>query len=120
MKGISPLIAAVLLIAFTVAVAGIVSVFFSNLTTTTTSAVNASTQVQVKCAGSSLKISNTSSAVFQVSYDIGTETLSNVNVTFVDQNGTSSTNACSPSTLSAGNICTANTNSAAIFNPKNA
>lgn len=51
MKGISPLIAAVLLIAFTVAVGGIVSVFFTSFTKQTTGSVSSQGGQLVSCAG---------------------------------------------------------------------
>ncbi len=50
MKGISPLIATVLLIAFTVAVAGLVSLWVSNFTKQTTNIVTNQTQQNLNCA----------------------------------------------------------------------
>ena len=105
MKGISPLIASVLLIAFTVAVAGVISVFFTNLTTSSTASVNASTQVQIRCSGSVLSISNSSSTTWQVNYNAGIETLSSVSLTLIDGNGTATTLNCNPTTLTAGSVC---------------
>ena len=52
MKGISPLIAAVLLIAFTVAVGGIVSLFFTSFTKQTTSGVSSQGQALIACGTS--------------------------------------------------------------------
>jgi len=52
MKGISPLIAAVLLIAFTVAVGGIVSIFFTGFTKQTTGGVSSQGQNLVTCSAS--------------------------------------------------------------------
>lgn len=74
MKGISPLIAAVLLIAFTVAVGGIVSVFFTGFTKQTTSGVSSQGQNLVTCAGSN-------PAVDKVYYPI-TSSYSNITVTY--------------------------------------
>jgi flagellin-like protein len=51
MKGISPLIAAVLLIAFTVAIGGIVSVFFTSFTKQTTGSVGSQGQQLITCSG---------------------------------------------------------------------
>jgi flagellin-like protein len=50
-KGISPLIAVVLLIAFTVAVAGVISLWLTGFTTTTTGSVESASTNQTKCAG---------------------------------------------------------------------
>lgn len=52
MKGISPLIATVLLIAFTVAIGGIVSIFFTSFTKQTTGGVSSQGQNLVVCANS--------------------------------------------------------------------
>jgi flagellin-like protein len=64
MKGLSPLIATVLLIAFTVGVAGILSVFFSSYTSEQTSAVDKRTSGTVECSGAFLRVErvNTSSS----------------------------------------------------------
>lgn len=51
MKAVSPLIAAVLLIAFTVAVAAIIGVFLTGLTRTTVGGVERGTAGQAECAG---------------------------------------------------------------------
>ena len=56
MKAISPMIAVVLLIAFTVAVGGILSVWLSTLSTTQTTIVSSGTEKQVRCGASSLII----------------------------------------------------------------
>jgi len=50
-KGISPLIAAVILIAMVVAVAGIVGVFFTQFARTTVSGVESGAAAQVSCSG---------------------------------------------------------------------
>ncbi len=49
MKGISPMIATVLLIAFTVAVGGIVSLFLTGLTTTQTGITEATAENKTRC-----------------------------------------------------------------------
>jgi flagellin-like protein len=50
-KAISPMIATILLIAFTVAVGGIISVWLTGYTRTTSAAVSTATEDQVKCTG---------------------------------------------------------------------
>jgi flagellin-like protein len=52
MKGISPMIAIVLLIAFTVALGGVLSVWLTGLTTTQTQQVTNQSSSQVKCSPS--------------------------------------------------------------------
>ena len=56
MKGISPLIAAVLLIAFTVAIATLIMGWFSTLTRTTTATVTNSTTQAVNCADARVSV----------------------------------------------------------------
>jgi len=51
MKGISPMIATVLLVAFTVAVGGILMLWFTSVTRTTTSAASTQIEANTKCAG---------------------------------------------------------------------
>ena len=55
-KGISPLIAAVLLIAFTVAIATLIMGWFSTFTRTTTSSVTNATSLAVSCANARVTI----------------------------------------------------------------
>jgi flagellin-like protein len=50
-KAISPMIATILLIAFTVAVGGIISVWLTGYTRTTSAAVSTATEDQIKCTG---------------------------------------------------------------------
>ncbi|MEM5829793.1 MAG: archaellin/type IV pilin N-terminal domain-containing protein [Candidatus Aenigmatarchaeota archaeon] len=50
-KAISPMIATILLIAFTVAVGGIISVWLTGYTRTTGAAVSGATEDQIKCSG---------------------------------------------------------------------
>ncbi|MEM7821409.1 MAG: archaellin/type IV pilin N-terminal domain-containing protein [Candidatus Aenigmatarchaeota archaeon] len=61
MKGISAMIAVVLLIAFTVAVGGLISVWFTTFTRTTTSGVEAATTNQTRCAGAYIKVDSVKS-----------------------------------------------------------
>ena len=72
------MIAVVLLVAFTVAVGGILSLWLTSYTTSTTGNVETATTNQTKCAGSYIDvISVTSDAVLITTR--GSETLSNVN-----------------------------------------
>lgn len=86
MKGISPLIASVILIGFTVAVAGIIGVWLTSLSKTQTSIVEDFGERQAKCAGSALLIKearyNMSSTHVNVTltYEVGTERLFNLTV----------------------------------------
>ena len=88
MKAISPMIAVVLLIGFTVAIGGILSVWLSTLTTTQTTTVSSGTEKQVRCSASALKVSEVrfptgtqrGSVNVSVVYDSGTESLSNITV----------------------------------------
>jgi flagellin-like protein len=88
MKGISPMISVVLLLAFTVAIGGIISVWMSGLATTQTTTVSSTTEKQVKCSASILKIqkvrykSSESTALMNITvvYDSGTENLYNLTI----------------------------------------
>ena len=92
MKGISPLIAIVLLIGFTVAVGGILSVWLTSLTTTTTNIVGTAGEKQIKCSGSVLDIievvsnltSSRDSINTTIRYIYGEENLYYFNLTFID------------------------------------
>ena len=64
MKGLSPLIAAVLLVAFTVAIATLLSGWFSTLTRATTDSVSNKTALTSGCSGASM-------AIDQVYADLG-------------------------------------------------
>ncbi|HLC76960.1 MAG TPA: archaellin/type IV pilin N-terminal domain-containing protein [archaeon] len=56
MKGISPLIASVLLIAFTVSIATLVSGWFSTLTRSTTTTVSNKTSESISCSNAQISI----------------------------------------------------------------
>ncbi|OYT42108.1 MAG: hypothetical protein B6U78_02065 [Candidatus Aenigmarchaeota archaeon ex4484_224] len=56
MKGISPLIAAVLLIAFTVAVGGIIATWLTSFSKTTTGAAGGQTKTLLGCSGAYIEI----------------------------------------------------------------
>jgi len=90
-KGISPMIAVVLLIAFTVAVGGILSLWLTTLTTTQTGATGTAAEKQILCARSVLEISEAKaelgaadSANITVFYKYGSENLYNFTITFID------------------------------------
>ncbi|MBI4009637.1 MAG: hypothetical protein HY361_00380 [Candidatus Aenigmarchaeota archaeon] len=86
MKAISPLIAVVLLVGFTVALGGIVITWLSTLASTQTTIVSSGTEKQVKCAASSLAVievrypSGAGNGFVNVTvrYESGTEILSNI------------------------------------------
>jgi flagellin-like protein len=58
MKGISPLIASVLLIAFTVAVAGLISSWLMSFTKTTSETVTQQSNIQLSCSYGGIGLSN--------------------------------------------------------------
>ena len=92
-KAISPMIAVVLLIAFTVAVGGIMSLWLTGYATTMTGSVETATTNQTKCAGTYIDvISVTSNAV--VITNRGSQYINNSvcywgNGTLIDYFGTS-------------------------------
>jgi len=79
------MIATVLLIAFTVVIGGIVSLWLSTLTTTTTGTVGTQTSNQTKCAGAYIKVDRVTST--KIIYSNPT-TESITAVTIVFSNGT--------------------------------
>lgn len=86
MKGISPLIAVILIVAVTVGVGGLLSVWFSSLTSTQTETVSSSTDKAAKCAASALIVEEvrykTGHNLVNVTvfYKTGTEPLRNLSV----------------------------------------
>ena len=56
MKAISPLIAVVLLIAFTIGIGGLVSIFVTGLTTTSTGITSNQSEALTRCAGAWLDV----------------------------------------------------------------
>ena len=94
-KAISPMIATVLLIAFTVAVGGILSMWLTSLASTQTETTGAAAEKQILCARSVLKIDEATflqeaagvdSANVTVVYEYGTENLYNFSISFIDSN----------------------------------
>lgn len=98
-KGISTFIAAILLIAFTVAVGGIISFWLTGYTTTSTGAVEASTSNQTKCAGVFIKIDSVTSSKIIFS-NPGNQPISSISIIAGD--GTSI--ATGLSTLNSGAV----------------
>jgi flagellin-like protein len=97
-KAISPMIATVLLIAFTVAVGGILSVWLTTLTATQTGTTGTAAEKQILCARSVLEISEVKSSLgaadsanVTVFYSYGTENLYNFSITFIDDQRVSAT-----------------------------
>jgi len=88
------MIATVLLIAFTVAVGGILSMWLSGLASTQTETTGAAANAQVLCGRTALRVKGVtysysggvSYSNVTVSYDYGTEGLYNFSITFIDTN----------------------------------
>jgi flagellin-like protein len=115
LKGISPMIAVILLIAFTVAIGGILSVWLTGLQQQQTTVTGEYAEKVAKCAGVSLNIKNitpilNNQITFQVSHESGTYELTNVQVVVVYTDGGSTTQNCNPTTLYSGSICVATIN----------
>ena len=93
-KGISPMIATVFLIAITVAVGGILSVWLTGLASTQTTTTGSEAEKQILCARSILTVSDVTSHFnttaggdsfnVTVTYSYGTEDLYYFNFTFID------------------------------------
>lgn len=106
MKGISPMIATVLLLAFTVAVGAILSVWFTSLTTTQTSNLENRTSGVIKCSGAlvidEVKVPTTTGTVLNVTYlNYGQYSVSSINIEIVNASSVTS-EAGDTSTLSPG------------------
>ena len=96
MKGISPLIASVLLIAFTVAVAGILSTWITGFTRQSTETVESESTTQLTCTYggislSGLKFNTTSNALTGQITNTGTIGLGNIKLQVVYTNKTTMT-----------------------------
>ena len=115
MKGISPLIAAVLLIAFTVAVGGIISLWLTSFSKTTTSAVQTSTEKQVKCASTVLEITSVSTSDNRIVVtNLGPQNVTLTSIVLSD--GTVSNFQISEQ-LTAGSSYSINTTNSSIISP---
>jgi len=88
MKGISPMIAVILLIAFTIGVGGLVSIFATGLTTTTTGLTSNQSEALSRCGGAWINVYSVDSD--QVFYaNPNSQTISGISITF--SNGTTFT-----------------------------
>ncbi len=76
-KGISPMIAVVLLVAFTVAVGGIISLWMTNYATETTGSVETASENQTKCAGTYIDIVSVGTDIILIS-GRGTESINSI------------------------------------------
>jgi len=92
------MIAVVLMIAFTVAVGGIILPWLMGMMTSATTATGSSAEKQTFCGNSVLNVKEVYSSFgtndtfnVTVSYDFGTQNLYNFNLTYVDNSGTSVT-----------------------------
>ena len=88
MKGISPLVATVIVLAFTIAVAGIVGTFLTSFTTTQTGSVGGTGAGLTSCANSALQIktakvycAGTKHLNVTVSYVTGKFSIANLTIT---------------------------------------
>jgi flagellin-like protein len=93
MKGISPLVATVLLIAFTVAVAGMLSTWLTGFTSSTSKQVSDSSSTTLSCSYGgislgSLKYGSSSSSLAGNIENTGTVSLGNVSIQIVYTNKT--------------------------------
>jgi flagellin-like protein len=115
MKGISPLIAAVLLIAVTVGIGLIVSMFYMSFTKQTTGSVSGSGQTLVNCGDSYPTVSMvrypaSGSGMMNVSFiNPGNDLLSNVTIYTVMSNGVTYAN-------STGSLPQLSSNATQLFN----
>ena len=88
-KGVSPLIATVLLIAFTIAVAGIISVWLTQFTTTTTTTVSNQGNAQILCGTGGIQLLSVSYCSNYISGQIvntGNIGLGNITITLLYTN----------------------------------
>jgi len=83
MKAISPMVAVVLLIAFTVGVGGLVSIFVTGLTTTSTGITSNSSESLTRCAGAWINVhSVTNTTIFYANPN--RQTITGLTATFSD------------------------------------
>ncbi len=100
MKGLSPLIAALLLIGFTVAVGGLISVWIGGLASTQTESITGSTDKLLKCSKSVLDVTQVQGKTFSrptgsnwgefnvtLQYITGTEDIYNFTISLTDSSG---------------------------------
>jgi flagellin-like protein len=125
MKGISPMIAVILLIAFTVAIGGIISIFFTTFTRTQTTTVSGQTEDQVRCLNSVLAIKDVTGDTGTgakditafISYDSGTITLDNITIDVTCGGNTTTNTTIFPNTISPGALVSVWVNTTAAGAP---
>lgn len=83
MKALSAMVATILLIAFTVAVGGLISVWVTQYSRTTTSAVDTVTANQTKCYGSYIEVDSVTPTLITFS-NPSTQIITNINITTTD------------------------------------
>jgi len=93
MKGVSPFIATILLIAFTVAIGGIISLFLTGFTRTQTGTAESIGTNITKCGGISIDVLSVTTTTIVIANPSG-QTITNI--TFLPNNGAAITG---PSTL---------------------
>ena len=104
MKGISPLIASVLLLAFTMSISMIVMGWFSSFTRVTTENVSYSSTQAVSCSAASVSIERVYVTGTSASIIVKNDGFSNLNITGVIVNSTGGTCLSSSVYLTKGNI----------------
>lgn len=123
MKGISPMVAVVLLIAITVIVGGIISVWLTGYTTTTTETISKESEARIACMHAGISIRNLKfNDPYLTGYieNTGSVKLGNINLQIIYQNasvekiplcligGTAGNCSASNITLSQGDLITFN------------
>jgi flagellin-like protein len=108
MKGISPLIATILLIAFTVSIGGVLSLWLTSLTKTQIGTTESQASAVIKCSSADLKILSASSInnrVIVTHYGYG---LKFYPLTIQFSDGTVNTTFAPANSITAGNTSTIN------------
>ncbi|MBI1978771.1 MAG: hypothetical protein HYS62_01765 [Candidatus Aenigmarchaeota archaeon] len=85
MKAISPMIAVVLLIAFTVGVGGLISIFVTGLTTTSTGITSNQSEALTRCAGAWINVYSVTNTTVLYS-NPNSQTLTGVVIVFTNGN----------------------------------
>ena len=111
MKGISPFIAVILLIGFTVGVAGIISVWLTGYTRTTSDIVSNESTTKIKCTYGGVSLKNLKYGAGNISGKIentGTITVERLQIQTLFKNATSIKNALCGTTAAPFNCSNAN------------
>lgn len=111
MKGISPMIATVLIIAFTIAIGGIISVFMTNLTKTTTGEAEKSAAGTSECAGAYIDILYVNTSIPAITVLNPSKNTIYVTAVFDDRGNTTAINTGSGLAMSSGSVAVINTTS---------